>query len=84
MKPSKLLAVASLAIAAFAVSTSTASAAHYCVETPAGVKQTNGNGNRGGEGWRNSTPGLDRASVSNDRLFDCGMQIPPPARVNGR
>ncbi len=54
-----------------------AGAAHYCKDTPAGLKQTNGNGNRGGsDGWKNSSAGAERSPA----LFDC--PVPPPAPNN--
>lgn len=73
------LAFAGASLGLFAGAPS-ASAAHYCVENPSGVHQTNGNGNRGGEGWRSATPGQERSPST----FDCGTENPPPARVNGR
>ena len=74
------LAFAGASLGLFAGAPS-ANAAHYCVEDGKGdVHQTNGNGNRGGEGWRNASPGQERSPAT----FDCGAGNPPPARVNGR
>ena len=75
-----MLAVAGTSIGMFATS-STASAAHYCVMDGKGeIHQTNGNGNRGGsDGWRNASPGQGRAPGT----FDCGAELPPPAPNNG-
>ena len=59
-----------------------AGAAHYCVTDGQGeVRQTNGNGNRGSDGWRNASGGQERAPGT----FECdGETTPPPGRVNGR
>ncbi len=75
-----MLALAGTSIGMFATS-STASAAHYCVTDGQGrVHQTNGNGNRGGsDGWRNSSAGQDRAPGTQD----CGAANPPPAPNKG-
>ncbi|WP_420451817.1 hypothetical protein [Ilumatobacter sp.] len=75
-----ILAVAGTSIGMLA-SSSSASAAHYCVTDGQGrIHQTNGNGNRGGtDGWRNASPGQDRSPAT----FDCGADNPPPAPNNG-
>lgn len=77
-KISGLLAAAAVTGGLLLTSASPASAAHYCKTTPSGVHQTNGNGARGGDGWRNSTSGIQNAERAG-ALEDCGPNNPPPA-----
>lgn len=74
-----LLATTALTGGLLLTGVSPASAAHYCVENPSGIHQTNGNGARGGsDGWRSSTSGIQNAEAAG-ALFDCGTANPLPA-----
>jgi len=85
-KFAKAVAVTAIAGGSLMASVGGASAAHYCISNPSGTHQTNGNGNRGGDGWRNSSdPGnpSERGGIQNSpALEDCGTTNPPPARNN--
>ena len=73
------LAFAGATLGLFAAAPS-AQAAHYCVDTPSGTHQTNGNGNKGGnDGWRNASAGQERAPGT----YECDSATDPvPAPVN--
>ncbi len=82
----KAVAVTAIAGASLLATAGQASAAHYCKTTPSGVHQTNGNGNRGGGEWRNSSStnpsgngGIENAEEAGV-LQDC--TTPPPAPNN--
>lgn len=85
----RIVGVAAIAGGSLLATAGPASAAHYCKDTPAGVQQTNGNGNRGGGEWRKSSSqnpsgngGIENAEDAG-ALQECSTTTPPPAPNNG-